>query len=90
MYNLLIKDEADKIFKKLSKKYPAQLKKIGKKITEIRKNPFGYNYLRKPLNGYNRVHIDKHFVLVFKIQHDEKTVEIYYFEHHDKIYKWQP
>ena len=51
MYNLLIKDEADKIFKKLSKKYPAQLKKIGKKITEIRKNPFGYNYLRKPLNG---------------------------------------
>lgn len=90
MYFLEIKEEADKLFKKLAKKNPKQLKIIDKKIKEIRKNPIGYKFLRKPLQGYNRVHIDKHFVLVFSIDHVNRVVTIYYFGHHDEVYDWRP
>ncbi len=90
MYDLEIKEEVDKIFKKLSKKNPAQLKIIGKKITEIRQDPNGYKFLRQPLTGFNRVHIDKHFVLIFTIDHENKKITIYYFDHHDFVYNWQP
>ncbi len=91
MYELEVKPEADKIFYKLAKKNPAQLKIIDKKITEIRKDPHhGYKCLRPPLHSFNRVHIDKHFVLIFNIDHKEKTVVVHYFDHHDFVYKWQP
>ncbi len=91
MYDLEIKEEADNIFFKLSKKNPKQLKIIHKKILAIRQNPEHlYKFLRKPLQSFNRVHIDKHFVLVFKINHSKKIMIIYYYDHHDKVYKWRP
>lgn len=91
MYNLEVKEEADKIFEKLSKKNQFQLKIIEKKIKSIRENPHhAYKFLTEPLQSFNRVHIDKHFVLIFKINHQTKTVTIYYFDHHDKVYKWRP
>ena len=91
MYDLEIKPEADKIFFKLAKKNPAQLKAINNKIKEIRLNPeHTYKFLRKPLQTFNRVHIDKHFVLIFKIDHERKVVDVYYFDHHDKVYIWLP
>lgn len=91
MYNLDIKPQADKIFFKLAKKNKAQLRVINNKIIEIRTNPHHeYKFLRKPLQTFNRVHIDKHFVLIFKIDHKDKVVDVYYFEHHDKAYKWRP
>ena len=91
MYSLEVKEEADRVFKKLSKKNLKQLKIISKKINEIRKNPLHkYKFLRKPLQSFNRVHIDKHFVLIFKIDYSRKTVIIYFFDHHDKVYNWKP
>ena len=88
MYDLNIKPEADKLFRKLSKKNPKQLIIIDKKLNEIRKYPYHkYKYLRKPLQNLNRVHIDKHFVLIFKINHKDKIVEIYFYDHHDNVYK---
>ncbi|HLC17275.1 MAG TPA: type II toxin-antitoxin system RelE/ParE family toxin [Thermodesulfovibrionia bacterium] len=91
MYNLDIKPEADKIFSKLSKKNKKQLAIIYKKIEEIRNNPeHDYKFLRTPLQSFKRVHIDKHFVLIFKIDHENEIVDIYYFDHHDKVYEWQP
>ena len=91
MYNLGIKEEADKIFKKLEKKNKKQLQIIHKKILEIRENPNHiYKFLTKPLQNFNRVHIDKSFVLIFKIKHEESILEIYYYNHHDNIYKWRP
>lgn len=91
MYNLEIKEEADNIFSKLAKKNPKQLMIIGKKIDEIRNNlQHIYKFLRKPLQTYNRVHIDKNFVLIFKINHENKTVIIYYYNHHDNVYQWRP
>jgi len=62
---------------------------IYKKILEIRNNPnHDYKFLRKPLQMFNRRHIDKHFVLIFKIKHLEKAVDVYYYDHHDNVYKW--
>ncbi|MBI2669404.1 hypothetical protein HYX14_06195 [Candidatus Woesearchaeota archaeon] len=90
MYDLDIKDEADKIFHTLAKKNPVQLKIIRKKIEEIRERPFGYKFLRNPLHGFNRVHIDDHFVLIFKIDHRLKIITIYYYNHHDDVYRWMP
>lgn len=91
MYDLDIKPEADEIFKKLAKKDPRQLKIIDKKITEIRENPsHRYKPLKKPLHSFNRVHIDTHFVLIFKINHETGVLDIYYFDHHDKVYQWHP
>ena len=90
MYELTIKPEADKIFTKLAKKNLKQLKIISRKIIEIRENPLGYKFLRKPLQMFNRVHIDKHFVLIFKIDNNERSIDIYYYAHHDNVYRWQP
>jgi mRNA-degrading endonuclease RelE of RelBE toxin-antitoxin system len=91
MYGLDVKPEADKIFKKLAKKNPQQLKIIDKKLQGIRSNPdHECKFLRKPLQTYNRVHIDTHFVLIFKIDHTNKIVTVYYYDHHDKVYNWKP
>ncbi len=90
MYCLDIKPEADRIFKKLSKKNQKQLMIIHKKLLEIRENPnHKYKFLGKPLQTFNRVHVDSHFVLIFKINHENKAVEVYYYDHHDNVYKWR-
>lgn len=91
MYDLDVKPEADEIFKKLAKKNKKQLEMIHKKIQQIKLNPNHiYKFLNEPLQTFNRVHIDTNFVLVFKINHQSKTIDIYYFDHHDKVYKWRP
>ena len=91
MYGLTIKPEADKIFRKLSKKNQAQLRIIHKKITEIQNEPHrDYKFLRKPMQHFNRVHIDTHFVLLFTLDHQHEIVEIWYFDHHDFVYEWRP
>lgn len=91
MYFLDIKPEADKIFSKLAKKNKNQLKIINKKILEIINNPHHeYKFLKNPLQNYNRIHIDKSFVLIFKIDHENKIINIYYYAHHDEVYSWRP
>jgi len=91
MYDLEIKEEADKIFRKLAKKNKSQLIIIHKKIEEIRLNPNHiYKFLTRPLQTFNRVHIDSSFVLIFKISHERKVITIYYYDHHDNAYKWRP
>ena len=91
MYELEVKLEADKIFQKLTRKNPKQLEIINKKVIAIRSNPnHSYKFLRSPLQGFNRVQIDTHFVLIFKIDHIRKTVILYYYDHHDNVYKWRP
>jgi len=91
MYDLNIKSTADKILKKLTKKNSKQLKIIYKKVQEIRTNPkHEYKHLRPPLQNFYGVHINSHFVLIFNIDHIDEVVTIYYFGHHDDVYKWRP
>jgi YafQ family addiction module toxin component len=90
MYDLDIKPTVDKIFKKLVKKNRKQLESIHNKIQEIRTHPdHQYKHLHKPLSDFYGVHINTHFVLIFTIDHKKKIVVIYYFDHHDNVYKWR-
>ncbi len=91
MYVLEVKESVDRIFMKLSNKNSKQLSIINKKIEEVKTNPNHiYKFLRKPLQSFNRIHIDKSFVLIFKIDHNKKVVTIYHYDHHDNVYKWRP
>ncbi len=42
--------------------------------------------IRSELDSKKRVHIDKHFALVFSIDEESKTVTLEDYDHHDKIY----
>jgi len=82
----------EKLRKKLSivfNKDPRRYKILMKKIEEIiaSHNIDHYKNLRKPLQKFKRIHIDAHFVLVFKYEKSEDAVYFYDFDHHDKIYK---
>ena len=84
MYELDIKPAVDRIFSKLQKKNPKQLDIIFKKIEKILVNPYHFKPLRGDMHGSRRVHIDKHFVLVYEIK--KKTVTVLDYGHHDDVY----
>ncbi len=60
---------------------------LKNKIDQICANPH-HNYHR--LHGTDHeqfhVHINSHFVLIFRIIHKDKTVELLDFGHHDEVY----
>jgi len=86
MYDLMIKEEFDSKFEKLAKKNKKQLEIISTKVSEILEDPHRYKNLRAPMNHLKRVHIDKHFVLVFSIDEDSKAVILEDYDYHDNIY----
>jgi YafQ family addiction module toxin component len=86
MYSYELRATVEKIFRKLSKKNPAQLLIVEKKIEEIRKNPQHYKNLRSPMQHLKRVHIDKSFVMVFSVDENGKHIVIEDFDHHDGVY----
>ena len=87
MYILDIKPELDKKLENIYKKNRKQFDIIMKKTDEVLKDPHRYKNLRKPKQHLKRVHIDKHFVLTFKINENEKMVVLMDYDHHDNIYK---
>ena len=87
MYSLSIDEELLRKLDKLKKKNKKQVEILLKKAEEICKGPHHYKNLRKPLQMWKRVHIDKHFVLVFSVDESSKTVTLEDFDHHDTIYK---
>ena len=87
MYELKIKPDLDKRFKKMRKRELGTLQIIDKKVQEIRQNPQHYKNLRKPLEDWKSVHIFAHFVLVFSVDENTKTVTLEDYDHHDYIYK---
>lgn len=64
---------------------------IIRKIKDIAKalewNSNHHKNLRKPLNKFKRVHVNDHFVLVFRVNQWNKTVCFIAYGHHDDIYK---
>jgi YafQ family addiction module toxin component len=87
MYSLEIKPELDSKFEKLAKKNKKQFEIIINKFNEILENPHRYKNLRAPMNHLKRVHIDKHFVLIFSINEESKRVTLVDYDHHDNIYR---
>lgn len=86
MYFLKIRSELDSKFEKLAKKNKKQLEIILDKANEILEYPHRYKNLKAPMNHLKRVHIDKHFVLVFSIDEESKTITLEDYDHHDKIF----
>jgi len=86
MYNLEVRESVSKLFSKLVKKDRVSFDYISKKIREIRESPYHFKPLRKPMQNFRRVHIG-HFVLVYSINEENKSVIIEKYEHHDTVYK---
>lgn len=86
MYKFFISEKLEKIMKKLFKKDKNRYEMTLRKINEIiNSNPHHYKNLRKNMKNFKRVHIDSHFVLIFKIKN--KTISFEDLQHHDYIYK---
>lgn len=91
MYELAIKPNLRKKLGKLARKNKKQAKLVLKKAQEILKNnPDHYKNLRKPLQKWKRVHVDKHFVLTFSIDQKNKIITLEDYDHHDIIYQTKP
>jgi len=90
MFNFNLTDELKLIIKKLAKKDKRKTIIINKKIKEIincDKNSIGhYKNLKHDLKEYKRVHIDRQFVLAFKVDISNNFILFIDFDHHDKIY----
>lgn len=86
MYFLKVEENVDKIFFKLKKKDPKQLKNINKKIEQIIQNPQQFKLLKFPMQHLRRVHISS-FVLIYELIEKEKIVRILDYKHHDEAYK---
>jgi YafQ family addiction module toxin component len=87
MYRDDYSDELVKILKKLKKKNPKPYEILCKKRDEVLEHPQRYKNLRYDLTGKKRVHIDKHFVLVFSIDEENRVVKFLDYDHHDSIYR---
>lgn len=87
MHKLVVLPVVDRAFKKLAKKYKAQLLAVYKKISRLQENPFIGKPLHFPLQNMRRAHVFKSFVLVYDIQEKEKTITIRAYEHHDNAYR---
>jgi YafQ family addiction module toxin component len=73
------------LFKKDKARYSILLKKMEEILTCD--DVDHYKNLRAPLQHLKRVHIDSHFVLVFRYDTKSDTVFFYDLDHHDCIYQ---
>lgn len=87
MYHDLYSEEITKKLSKLKKKDPEQYAYVRKKMDAILTEPtHSYKFLTHDFKGINRVHLG-HFVLIFRVDHENKTVSFEDYDHHDKIYQ---
>jgi YafQ family addiction module toxin component len=88
MYKYEVMPNLQKILNKLFNKDRINYEQVIKKVEEIINSgdPQHYKNLRAPLQNLKRVHIG-HFVLVFSVDENTKTIKFENFDHHDKIYK---
>ena len=73
------------LFKKDKKRYMILLKKMEEILSCD--DVTHYKNLRAPLQHLKRVHIDSHFVLVFRFDESIDSILFYDLDHHDNIYK---
>ena len=90
LFDFDLSDELKIKIRKILKKDKEKVEIINKKIKEIVNNDPNsierYKNLRHELKNFKRVHIDKHFVLIFKVDKEKNFILFEDFDHHDKIY----
>jgi len=74
-----------KLFKKDKVRYEATLNKINEVVNS--EDPNHYKNLSYDMKEFKRVHIDSHFVLIFKVDKNKKFIKFEDFQHHDHIYQ---
>jgi len=83
--------ELEKTLQKLLKKDKERYEIAWKKIEEIASRDSTtidfYKNLRHDFSEYKRVHIDKSFVLLFKVHKKENFILFEKLMHHDDVYK---
>jgi YafQ family addiction module toxin component len=84
-----IKPNLRKILNRISKKDKTTYEQVLKKIEEIINSPSKEHYknLKHGMKVFKRVHIRGSFVLIFKIDEDNKQISFEDLQHHDKIYQ---
>ncbi len=91
MFDFDISDELKIIIMKLTKKDKKKVEIINKKIKEIincdKVSINHYKNLKYDLKEFKRVHIDKNFVLTFKVDLSNNFILFVDFDHHDRVYK---
>ena len=90
MFRYSLSDKLQLIVKKLVRKDKKIAEIIYRKIKEIVNSTpetiQHYKNLRYDLSDYKRVHIDKSFVLTFKVDIANNFILFWDFDHHDNIY----
>jgi len=90
MFDFDISDELKLKIRRLLKKDKKKVEIINKKIKEIINNErysvSRYKNLKYNLKQFKRVHIDKHFILTFKVNIEKNFILFVDFAHHDNIY----
>ena len=91
MFDFDLTDELKLKIRKLLRKDRKEVEIINRKIKEIINSDSNtierYKNLRYDLKVYKRVHIDKHFVLTFRVDKSNNFILFIDFDHYDNIYK---
>jgi len=91
MFDYNLSDELKAVVQKLNKRDRERSLILAKKIQEIISNNTEsidrYKNLRYDMKNYKRVHIDKSFVLVFRVFKEKNFILFDRMMHHDDIYK---
>ena len=91
MFKYQISEDLGRIIKILNKKDRKRSLILFKKIQEIIDNDAKtierYKNLKYELNEFKRAHIDKSFVLIFKVDKEKNFILFERLEHHDRVYK---
>jgi len=91
MFEFDISDELKVLIRKISKKDPVRAVILNKKIKEVISNDSAsidrYKNCRHDIKEYKRVHIDKSFVLLFKVFKEKNMIYFWKLKHHDDAYK---
>lgn len=91
MFHFDLHDKVKIVLRKLSKKDKKRVEIINKKIKEVINNNHQtierYKNLKSPFQHLKRVHIDKHFVLTFRVDKEKNFILFVDFDHHKRIYR---
>ena len=86
MYKIKLRKDVERVLKKLAKKDRISSTYISKKVKQAQENPYRFKPLKKPLQGFWRIHIGN-YVLIYSIDEPNKTIIIERYKPHDEVYK---
>ena len=89
MYTISVKENFKKQLENVrDKKSQSNIKNKMKEIAKtVEFNPNHYKNLKKPMQKYKRAHVNNSFVLIFRVDTENKKVIFFDYDHHDASYK---